>query len=198
MSEELDVRSDEMIASRRGDDFALPDDMPAWMQTSIKSIDKISIKFGVLLSWFTVPLMLAMVYEVTARYLFTAPTVWAYDISRMLYGAMFMLGAGYALQKGVHIRSDFLYRNWSVKTQALVDITMYVFLFIPAMLVFLWVSSNWAWAAVISGERGMETAWMPYLGPIKMTVPVGIVFLTLQGVSELFKSIYAYTHGKWA
>lgn len=198
MSEELDVRSDEMIASRRGDDFALPDDMPAWMQTSIKLIDKVSIKFGVLLSWLTVPLMLAMVYEVTARYLFTAPTAWAYDISRMLYGAMFMLGAGYALQKGVHIRSDFLYRNWSVKTQALVDITMYVFLFIPAMLVFLWVSADWAWMAVISGERGMETAWMPYLGPIKMTVPIGIVFLTLQGVSELFKSIYAYTHGKWA
>ena len=198
MSEELDVRSDEMIASRRGDNFALPDDMPAWMQTSIKLIDKVSIKFGVLLSWLTVPLMLAMVYEVTARYLFTAPTAWAYDISRMLYGAMFMLGAGYALQKGVHIRSDFLYRNWSVKTQALVDITMYIFLFLPAMLVFLWVSADWAWMAVVRGERGMETAWMPYLGPIKMTVPIGIVFLTLQGVSELFKSIYAYTHGKWA
>jgi TRAP-type mannitol/chloroaromatic compound transport system permease small subunit len=198
MSEELDVRSDEMIASRRGDDFEFPEDMPGWMQASIKTIDQVSIKFGVLLSWLTVPLMLAMVYEVTARYVFTAPTAWAYDISRMLYGAMFMLGAGYALQKGVHIRSDFLYRNWSVKTQALVDITMYVFLFIPAMLVFLWVSADWAWMAVASGERGMETAWMPYLGPIKMTVPIGIVFLTLQGVSELFKSIYAYTHGKWA
>ena len=187
-----------MIASRRGDDFEFPEDMPGWMQASIKTIDQVSIKFGVLLSWLTVPLMLAMVYEVTARYLFTAPTAWAYDISRMLYGAMFMLGAGYALQKGVHIRSDFLYRNWSVKTQALVDITMYVFLFIPAMLIFLWVSADWAWMAVVSGERGMETAWMPYLGPIKMTVPIGIVFLTLQGVSELFKSIYAYTHGKWA
>jgi TRAP-type mannitol/chloroaromatic compound transport system permease small subunit len=198
MSEELDVRSDEMIASRRGDDFEFPDDMPSWMQASIRTIDQVSIKFGVLLSWLTVPLMLAMVYEVTARYVFTAPTAWAYDISRMLYGAMFMLGAGYALQKGVHIRSDFLYRNWSVKTQALVDITMYVFLFIPAMLVFLWVSADWAWMAVASGERGMETAWMPYLGPIKMTVPIGIVFLTLQGVSELFKSIYAYTHGKWS
>jgi TRAP-type mannitol/chloroaromatic compound transport system permease small subunit len=198
MSEELDVRSDEMIASRRGDNFEFPDDMPGWMQASIKTIDQVSIKFGVLLSWLTVPLMLAMVYEVTARYVFTAPTAWAYDISRMLYGAMFMLGAGYALQKGVHIRSDFLYRNWSVRTQALVDITMYVFLFIPAMLVFLWVSADWAWTAVVSGERGMETAWMPYLGPIKMTVPIGIVFLTLQGVSELFKSIYAYTHGKWA
>jgi TRAP-type mannitol/chloroaromatic compound transport system permease small subunit len=198
MSEELDVRSDEMIASRRGDDFEFPNDMPGWMQATIKTIDQVSIKFGVLLSWLTVPLMLAMVYEVTARYVFTAPTAWAYDISRMLYGAMFMLGAGYALQKGVHIRSDFLYRNWSVKTQALVDITMYVFLFIPAMLVFFWVSADWAWMAVTSGERGMETAWMPYLGPIKMTVPIGIVFLTLQGVSELFKSIYAYTHGKWA
>ena len=198
MSEELDVRSDEMIASRRGDDFEFPEDMPGWMQAFIKTIDQVSIKFGVLLSWLTVPLMLAMVYEVTARYVFTAPTAWAYDISRMLYGAMFMLGAGYALQKGVHIRSDFLYRNWSVKTQALVDITMYVFLFIPAMLVFLWVSADWAWMAVVRGERGMETAWMPYLGPIKMTVPIGIFFLTLQGVSELFKSIYAYTHGKWA
>ena len=59
----------------------------------------------------------AMMYEVIARYLFTAPTVWAYDISRMVYGAMFVLGAGYALSKGVHIRSDFLYRKWSVRTQ---------------------------------------------------------------------------------
>ena len=56
-----------------------------------------------------------MVYEVFARYYFTAPTVWAYDMSRMIYGAMFVLGAAYALSKGVHIRSDFLYRSWSVQ-----------------------------------------------------------------------------------
>ncbi len=198
MTEEIDNRSDEMIASRRGDIDALPADMPTWMQGWIRLIDTISVRFGVLLSWLTIPLMLSMVYEVVARYAFTAPTVWAYDISRMLYGAMFMLGAGYALQKGVHIRSDFLYRKWTVKTQAMVDITMYLFLFIPAMLVFFWVSADWAWVSVVRAERGMETAWMPYLGPIKLAVPVGIVFLTLQGVSELLKSIYAYTRGEWA
>ena len=86
MTEEIDVRSDEMIASRRGDADALPSDMPVWMQKWIRTIDTISVRFGVLLSWLTVPLMLSMVYEVVARYLFTAPTVWAYDISRMLYG----------------------------------------------------------------------------------------------------------------
>ena len=62
-------------------------------------------------------LIFAMVYEVLARKLFNAPTMWAYDMSRFLYGALFMLGAGYALSKGVHIRADFLYRNFKTKTQ---------------------------------------------------------------------------------
>ena len=83
-----------------------------------------------------------MVYEVVARYFFTAPTVWAYDISRMVYGAMFMLGAAYALSKGVHIRSDFLYRDWSVQTQGRIDTALYVFCYFPAMVIFLWVASR--------------------------------------------------------
>ena len=62
-----------------------------------------------------------MVYEVIARYAFTAPTMWAYDISRMFAGALFMLGAGYGLSKGVHIRADFIYRNWSPRTQGIID-----------------------------------------------------------------------------
>ena len=72
------------------------------------------------------PLILAMTYEVIARKLFLAPTIWAYDISRFLYGALFMLGAGYALSKGVHIRADFLYRNFKVKNQGLIDFVLYI------------------------------------------------------------------------
>jgi TRAP-type mannitol/chloroaromatic compound transport system permease small subunit len=198
MSEPIDVRSDEMIASRRSDTIDLPSDMPEWMQKTIRRIDGFSIRVGEIIAWLTLPLMLAMAYEIFVRYAFTAPTDWAYDISRMLYGAMFMLGAGYALQKGVHIRSDFLYRNWSVRTQAMVDITMYVFLFLPAMLIAIWVSTEWAWKAIENGERGMDTTWMPYLGPIKAALPVGILFLMIQGVSELLKAIYAYRQGRWA
>ncbi|MGA1382904.1 MAG: TRAP transporter small permease subunit, partial [Burkholderiaceae bacterium] len=116
MSESIDVRSDEMIASRRSDESDLPSDMPVWMQNAIRRIDRFSIRVGEVIAWLTLPLMLSMAYEIFMRYAFTSPTAWAYDISRMLYGAMFMIGAGYALQKGVHIRSDFLYRNWSVRT----------------------------------------------------------------------------------
>ena len=198
MSEPIDVRSDEMIASRRSDTIDLPSDMPEWMQKTIRRIDGFSIRVGEIIAWLTLPLMLAMAYEIFVRYAFTAPTDWAYDISRMLYGAMFMIGAGYALQKGVHIRSDFLYRNWSVRTKAMVDITMYVFLFLPAMLIAIWVSTEWAWKAIENGERGMDTTWMPYLGPIKAALPVGILFLMIQGISELLKAIYAYSQGRWA
>ena len=104
--------SDEMIAERRGGLDKMPDDMPSWMANSIVKIDKFSKLVGSIVCWILMPLIFAMTYEVLARKLFLAPTIWAYDISRFLYGALFMLGAGYALSKGVHIRADFLYRNF--------------------------------------------------------------------------------------
>ena len=100
----LDI-SDEMIAERRGGSGRMPSDMPSWMAHSITKIDKFSKWIGNTVCWITVPLFFAMTYEVLARKLFNAPTMWAYDMSRFLYGALFMLGAGYALSKGVHILS---------------------------------------------------------------------------------------------
>ena len=97
----------------------MPSDMPEWMSSTITNIDKWSKRIGNVVCWITMPLMIAMVYEVLARKLFLAPTMWAYDMSRFLYGALFMLGAGYALSRGVHIRADFLYicywyfHNWT-------------------------------------------------------------------------------------
>ncbi|MGH8682909.1 MAG: TRAP transporter small permease subunit [Burkholderiales bacterium] len=191
--------TDEMVAGRRADDAIahLPDDMPRWMACTIVLVDKLSLWVGRIVSWITLALIGAMLYEVLARYLFTAPTAWAYDISRMLYGALFVLGAGYALSKGVHIRSDFLYRNWSVKTQGRVDAFLYIVFYFPTMLVLLWVSSNWAWTAIDRGERGVDTAWMPLLGPVRSCLPIGVLLLLIQGVSELLKSVHAATKGRW-
>ena len=190
--------TDEMIAGRRPDSHDhLPDDMPRWMSSIIVTIDTISLWTGRVVAWLTLPLMLVIVYEVSARYLFTAPTRWAYDISRMLYGAMFVLGAAYALSKGVHIRADFIYRRWSVKTQGWVDTLLYVVCYFPTMAIFLWVSTEWAWISLSRGERGTDTAWMPLLGPLKSCVPIGISFLILQGISELLKSVHAARKGKW-
>lgn len=190
--------ADELLADRRSERPArLPDDMPRWMARTITWIDSASRWAGYTVCWLTVPLFGAMVYEVIARYVFTAPTMWAYDVSRMLYGALFMLGAGYALSKGVHIRADFLYRNWSEKTQGIVDATLYIIFYFPGLIVFLLMSTDFAYLSWVRGERGMDTAWMPHMGPIKTVLPVGIVLLLIQGVSELLKSLYAATHGRW-
>ena len=190
--------TDEMIPGRRPDSHGhLPEDMPRWMSTIIVAIDTFSLWAGRAVSWLLVPLIGVIIYEVTARYFFTAPTVWAYDLSRMLYGAMFVLGAAYALSRGVHIRSDFIYRYWSVKNQGRVDAALYLVCFFPAMIVLFYWSVDWAWLSVSRAERGTDTAWMPLLGPVKSALPIGIAFLLIQGVSELLKAQHAARKGRW-
>ena len=195
-SKKIDI-SDEMIAERRSGADKVPEDMPKWMATLITKIDLFSKWTGNIVCWITVPLILAMVYEVLARKLFTAPTMWAYDMSRFLYGALFMLGAGYALSKGIHIRADFLYRNFKVKNQGLIDFTLYILFYFPGLIVFLYMTTGFLQESIMRGERGMDTTWMPYMWPIKSCLWFGIVFLLIQGISELFKSYYAMTKGKW-
>ena len=195
--EKLEI-ADELIAERRGDPSGkLPDDMPKWMSKTISGIDIFSLWIGRIVCWVTIPLFGAMVFEVIARYAFIAPTMWAYDTSRMLAGALFMLGGGYALSKGVHIRADFIYRNWSVKTQGSVDFFLYLFFYFPSLIVFLWMASDFAYLSWMRGERGMDTAWMPMMGPIKTCLPLGVFFLLIQGISEILKSYYAASKGRW-
>ncbi len=189
--------TDELIAGRRQSAGRMPDDMPPWMVKTITAIEKISLWSGRIVSWMVLPVIFAMIYEVVSRYLFTAPTLWAYDVSRMFYGAMFVLGAAYGLSKGVHIRSDFIYRTWRVTTQARVDAVLYIFFFFPSMLLLLWVSFDWAWTSLIRAERGMDTAFAPLLGPVRMALPIGIFLLTLQGIAELLKCVYAASHDRW-
>ena len=192
----LDI-SDEMIAERRSGSGKMPDDMPTWMAKTIVNIDRFSKLIGNIVCWITIPLMLGMVYEVLARKLFLAPTIWAYDMSRFFYGALFMLGAGYALSKGVHIRADFLYRNFKVKTQGRIDFWLYLLFYFPGLIVFLYMTTGFVQESIMRNERGMDTTWMPDMWPIKSCLWIGIVFLLIQGISELFKSYYAAVKGKW-
>ena len=192
----LDI-SDEMIAERRGGSSKMPEDMPKWMSLLITKIDLFSKWVGNIVCWITIPLILGMVYEVFARKLFHAPTIWAYDMSRFLYGALFMLGAGYALSKGVHIRADFLYRNFKIKTQGLIDFWLYLLFYFPGLIVFLYMTIGFVQESIMRGERGMDTTWMPYMWPIKSCLLIGIIFLLIQGISELLKSYWASTKGEW-
>ena len=192
----LDI-SDEMIAERRGGSGKMPEDMPSWMASSIINIDKFSKWVGNVVCWILMPLIFAMTYEVLARKLFLAPTIWAYDISRFLYGALFMLGAAYALSKGVHIRADFLYRNFKPKNQGKIDFWLYLLFYFPGLIVFLYMTVGYVGESIQRGERGMDTTWMPYMWPIKTCLLIGIIFLLIQGISEILKSFYAATKGRW-
>ena len=192
----LDI-SDEMIAERRGSTGKMPDDMPVWMAKCIVNIDKFSKWIGNIVCWILIPLIFAMTYEVLARKLFLAPTIWAYDISRFLYGALFMLGAGYALSRGVHIRADFLYRNFKIKNQGLIDFWLYLLFYFPGLIVFLYMTIGYVGESIQRGERGMDTTWMPYMWPIKTCLLFGIIFLLIQGISEVLKSYWAAKKGVW-
>ena len=192
----LDI-SDEMIAERRGGSGKMPEDMPTWMSKSIINIDRFSKWIGSVVCWILMPLIFAMTYEVLARKLFLAPTIWAYDISRFLYGALFMLGAGYALSRGVHIRADFLYRNFKTKNQGLIDFWLYLLFYFPGLIVFFYMTFGFVVESIQRGERGMDTTWMPYMWPIKTCLLIGIIFLLIQGFSELLKSYWAAKKGEW-
>ena len=183
------------MASPVGGDESAGALAPALM-SAIRIIDAISNWSGEVVCWLIVPLVGSLTYEVFARYIFGAPTVWAYDVSYMIYGGMFMLGAGYALFRGGHIRTDMLYQNWSPRTQGAVDAVCYLFLFFPAMLFLLWMGGQEAWHAWEIGERSDQSPWRPILYPFKAVIPVTALMLLLQGVSEFLKSMYAVRTGR--
>ena len=162
---------------------------------TVRVIDRFTDMTGTWVAWLNLPLVLVVAYEVLARYLFHAPTIWSFDLTYMLYGTIFMLGAAFALHKGAHIRTDFFYERWTTKTKGVIDATSYIVFFFPAVAMLLIVSANEAWYAFDIGETSEQTPWRPILWPYKAVVPLTCVLLLIQGVSELIKSFWAARTG---
>jgi TRAP-type mannitol/chloroaromatic compound transport system permease small subunit len=160
-----------------------------------KTIDRFTDAIGLAVAWLNVPLVLAVAYEVVARYVFDAPTIWVFDVTYMLYGTIFMLGAAYALHKGAHIRTDFFFEAWSTRTRGMIDSVAYLALFFPSLLLFLIVSGGEGWYAFLINETSEQTPWRPILWPFKMVVPLTCLLLLVQGVSEVIKSLHAALTG---
>ena len=164
---------------------------------TIRTIDGFSDWSGKAVSWLIVPLVFGLTYEGIARYFFNAPTLWAFDLSYMLYAALFMLGAHYTLFKGAHIRTDMLWEKFSPRTKGWIDAVAYILFFFPAMTLLFYASVDEAWHAWRIGELSEQTAWRPILWPFKAIVPVTALLLMVQGVSELLKSLYAARTGRF-
>jgi TRAP-type mannitol/chloroaromatic compound transport system permease small subunit len=170
---------------------------PALLKTVILALDHFAERTGWLVAWLIVPLIGAMVYEVAARYFFHAPTVWAHDVSYMLYGALFMLGGAYTLRQQGHIRTDFLYNKFGVRGQAFVDAVAYLFFFFPAFAIFLWLGWESFQESWRLDERAITSPWTPALYPFRAVLPLAAALLLIQGVSEALKSLYALLKGRW-
>ncbi len=205
--EDLEI-ADELIAERRAEaPGETPEDMTSWQRPITAAIDVLNYRAGQIIALLMVPLIAVVVLEVISRNSFAilqdagfeglarslglGPTLWVYDTSRMLAGVLFMAAAGYGLMRGVHIRADFLYRNWSAKTQATVDATLYLLFFIPSMIFFTVIASEFWWLAYSTNETmQIDSAWGPLLWPARLAMPIGGFLLLLQGIPEIFRAFH--------
>ncbi len=160
------------------------------------AIDTFTEKTGRIVSWLMAILVAVVAWEVAARYLLAAPTTWAYDLTYMLYGTLFMLGAAYALLKGAHIRTDMLWEKYSDRKKGIVDSLAYVLFFFPGLMLLFFTSIDDAYYSWQIGERSEQTAWRPILYPFRAVVPLTALLLLIQGVSEFLKSLYAARSGR--
>lgn len=141
-------------------------------------------------AWLILPMVGALAYEVVARFGFNRPTIWAYDVTYMFYGAMFMLCAAYTLGRDAHVRADFLFNILPPRWQGVIDALFIVLLFFPAMYLFTESTIGYAAISWERGERIPSSPWMPIIYPLKATMPIAGALLLIQGVSELVKSLF--------
>jgi len=168
---------------------------PQLLLTTIRMIDRFTDFTGTIVALIAIPLVGAVAYEVVVRYAFNAPTTWVYDLTYMLYGALFMLGAAFALHKGAHVRTDFFWDKYSIRTRGVIDSISYVVFFFPAFAILGYIGFHEALYSFNLGEQSDQSPWRPLLWPFKAVVPLACLLLLIQGISELIKSIYAARTG---
>jgi TRAP-type mannitol/chloroaromatic compound transport system permease small subunit len=168
---------------------------PAYLAV-IRAIDRTTAWTATLFTLLLVPLILSNAIEVFMRYVLNRPTVWALEVNVMSFGALFMLGAAFALLKGAHVRTDMFWDRFSDRTKGVIDSVTYAVLFLPTMAVLLYISLDeftYSWSI---DERANLTAWQPPLWPLRAVVPLAALLLFAQGVSELLKALWAARTGQ--
>ena len=162
----------------------------------IKGIDRLSEWTGNGVSWIVLVLTAAMGFEVIARYAFNAPTKWAYDISYMLGGSFFLMGAAYTLRVGGHVRIDVIYNRFSPRVRAIIDVAFTLVFFFPLWGMLLYTLVPYVYHSWAIGERTLESFWRPPIYPFKTVMPVGVLLLLLQGLAEFIRSLTIAVRGR--
>ncbi len=167
------------------------------MNRVILGIDQISKTVGHAFAWCMIILTLGTCYEVFVRYLLNAPTSWAFDFSYLMYGAVFYMAGAYTLSRGGHVRADMFYRLWRPRTQAVVELVLYVLFFFPGILALMY--SGWLYgydSARILEVSVNSPAGIP-IWPLKMMIPFGAGLIALQGFAEVLRCVVCLREGQW-
>ena len=176
------------------------------MNAFLHFIDRLSEWTGKAFAWCILILAFATTYEVFVRYVLRAPTAWAFDISYIMYGTLFMMAGAYALSRNAHVRGDFLYRLWPPRVQAAVEFVLYFVFFFPGMLALIYAGIDYAaesWGFRPYGPTGPfgeisinSPAGVPVF-PLKTILPIAAFLLFLQGIAETIRCVQCMRTGEW-
>lgn len=166
------------------------------MQNLLLSIDRLSTFFGKIFAWLAVALTLLISWEVFSRYVLNKPHAWVLDAQIMLYGAMFMMAGAYTLSKGGHVRGDVLYGFFRPRTQAAIDLVLYLIFFLPGIVALTWAGWNYANDSLAIREQTFNADPLPVY-PIKFIIPVAGALLLLQGLVEIARCVICLQRGAW-
>jgi TRAP-type mannitol/chloroaromatic compound transport system permease small subunit len=165
-------------------------------QRLLHSVDRFSTWVGKAAAWLIVALMLVVVIEVIKRYLLNAPTAFIYDVNNMMYGTLFMLGGAYTLAHDGHVRGDFLYGNMKPRTQAWLDLVLYVLFFLPGIGALTWAGVTYFGDSLAMHEQTFNATPLPVY-PFKFIIPLAGAIVMLQGLSEMVRCVVCIRTGQW-
>ncbi|MBI5910253.1 MAG: TRAP transporter small permease subunit [Betaproteobacteria bacterium] len=167
------------------------------MQKLLLFVDKISTWVGQAFSFFIVALTLHVTWEVFSRYALDAPRAWAFDVMIMFYGTLFMMAGAYTLSKNGHVRGDVLYGFLQPRTQAGLDLLLYIVFFIPGVIALTYAGYYYAADSWRINEHSNITYEGPPVYPFKTVIPIAGAFLLAQGIVEIIRCIVCLRDGAW-
>jgi TRAP-type mannitol/chloroaromatic compound transport system permease small subunit len=167
------------------------------MVAYIHFADRLSAWFGKAFAWAIMIMIVGITYEVFVRYLLRAPTSWAFDISYIMYGTLFMMGGAYTLSRDGHVRGDFIYRLWKPRTQAAVELVLYFLFFFPGVTAL--ILAGWKYAARSVGYLEVSSnspAGIPIF-QFKAVIVAAGVLLFIQGIAQVLRCVLCLRTGEW-
>jgi len=167
------------------------------MQKLLLFVDRMSTWVGHVFSFFIVGLTLLVSWEVFSRYALDRPHAWAFDAMIMFYGTLFMMAGAYTLSRNGHVRGDVLYGFFQPRTQATIDLTLYIVFFLPGVIALVWAGYYYAADSWAIRESSNITAEGPPYYPFKTVIPVAAAFLLMQGIVEMIRCVICLKQGEW-